>query len=417
MRLLCLVTLLLLTVGGLGEGEGGHVEPSEGIEGVDDKVVVEEEEEEGEEVKVEEWEEDKVGEDLAKDSSILEDNIDEPADLKKSKSEEEEETSTSAFPSSSQGEGERDLEGSDDKSVVDEKEDPPNLEREDPPTPTEKDEGGDPPPTSASEGPCLVCSCSTLDNMGDSMKMNNKMIETWNETIQIDCSQLDLSTWIPMQGASLAVDFSHNLLTTLPTFSQAGMVSLDLSYNQIALLPPLQLAHLASSLVNLNLAGNKLARSGLSDDSLQMDPVQHLSRPWILETLSLADNRLHSLPADIFGQLGSLQSLDLSSNPLSEMDAATIQAIGGIASLLSLSLADCRLASLSHGLLDGLIQLETLDLSGNPLTMIDPRLRSAPSITSLVLDRSYKILHYTNQWFPPNFAFLCSLIFFSFLQL
>ena len=414
MRLLCLVTLLLLTVGGLGEGEGGHVEPSEGIEGVDDKVVVEEEEEEGEEVKVEEWEEDKVGEDLAKDSSILEDNIDETADLKKSKSEEEEETSesTSAFPSSSQGEGERDLEGSDDKSVVDEKEDPPNLEREDPPTPTEKDEGGDPPPTSASEGPCLVCSCSTLDNMGDSMKMNNKMIETWNETIQIDCSQLDLSTWIPMQGASLAVDFSHNLLTTLPTFSQEGMVSLDLSYNQIALLPPLQLAHLASSLVNLNLAGNKLARSGLSDDSLQMDPVQHLSRPWILETLSLADNRLHSLPADIFGQLGSLQILDLSSNPLSEMDAATIQAIGGIASLLSLSLADCRLASLSHGLLDGLIQLETLDLSGNPLTMVDPRLRSAPSITSLVLDRSYILLHVSS-----NFAFLCSLILFSFLQL
>ena len=410
MRLLCLVTLLLLTVGGLGEGEGGHVEPSEGIEGVDDKVVVEEE---GEEVKVEEWEEDKVGENLAKDSSILEDNIDESTDLKKSKSEEEEETSesTSAFPSSSLGEGERDLEGSDDKSVVDEKEDPPNLEREDPPTPTEKDEGGDPPPTSASEGPCLVCSCSTLDNMGDSMKMN-KMIETWNETIQIDCSQLNLSTWIPMQGASLAVDFSHNLLTTLPTFSEAGMVSLDLSYNQIALLPPLQLAHLASSLVNLNLAGNKLARSGLSDDSLQMDPVQHLSRPWVLETLSLADNRLHSLPADIFGQLGSLQSLDLSSNPLSEMDAATIQAIGGIASLLSLSLADCRLASLSHGLLDGLIQLETLDLSGNPLTMVDPRLRSAPSITSLVLDRSYILLHVSS-----NFAFLCSLILFSFLQL
>ena len=146
MRLLCLVTLLLLTVGGLGEGEGGHVEPSEGIEGVDDTVVVEEE---GEEVKVKKWEEDKVGENVAKDSSILEDNIYESTDLTNSKSEEEEETSegTSAFPSSSLGEGERDLEGSDDKSVVDEKEDPPNLEREDPPTPTEKDEGGDPPPT------------------------------------------------------------------------------------------------------------------------------------------------------------------------------------------------------------------------------------------------------------------------------
>ena len=158
------------------------------------------------------------------------------------------------------------------------------------------------------------------------------------------------------------------------------------------LLPPFHFAPLATCLVTLNLAGNKLTRSGLSDTSLQMDPEQHLSRPWVLETLSLADNRLHSLPADIFGQLGKLQSLDLSSNPLSEMEAATIQAIGVIASLTSLSLADCRLASLSHGLLDGLTQLETLDLSGNPLTMIDPRLRSAPSITSLIFDRSYKCL-------------------------
>ena len=157
------------------------------------------------------------------------------------------------------------------------------------------------------------------------------------------------------------------------------------------LLPPLHFAQLATSLVTLNLAGNKLARHGLSDTSLQMDPEQHLFCPWLLETLSIADNRLHSLPAGLFGQLGNLQSLDLSSNPLSEMDAATIQAIGGIATLISLALADCRLASLSHGLLDGLTQLETLDLSGNPFTMIDPRLRSAPSITSLVFDRSYQL--------------------------
>ena len=36
---------------------------------------------------------------------------------------------------------------------------------------------------------------------------------------------------------------------------------------------------------------------------------------------------------------------------------------------------------------DGLTQLESLDLSGNPFTTVDPRLRSAPSLTSLVLDR------------------------------
>ena len=382
MRMLCLVALVLLTVEGLGapqgEGEGGQVEPSEGIEGREDKIVVEEEDDD--EVKEEEWVEDNAGKDLAKDVEGK-DVTEETVDLKKSRSEEEEETSESPSTSpSSGGEGEIGLEGSDDKSVVDE-----TME--------------DSPPTTASDGPCSVCSCSTLDETGNSKKMNNTMfsdmVGTLEEMIQIDCSHLNLSIWLPMQGPSLAVDFSHNMLTSLPTFSEGGIVSLDLSYNQVTLLPPLHFAHLAASLITLNLAGNKLAVKGLSDASLQMDPEQHLSQPWMLQTLSLADNRLHSLPPDIFGQLGRLQSLDLSSNPLSEMDAATIQAIGGIASLLFLSLADCRLASLSHGMLDGLTQLDTLDLSGNPLTMVDPRLRSAPSIASLVLDRSYTLLAFS----------------------
>ena len=207
-----MVILLLLTVECLGQDEGGLEEPSEGIEGVDDEVVVGGEEK-GDEVK----EEESVGKELAKDSSIPEENL----DLKNSRREEEEETSKS------EGGRERNLEGSDDKSIVDEREDPSTSteekESDDPTTSTDRE---DPQPTSPNEGPCSVCSCPTLDDMGNSMKMNNKkfsdMVETLDETlIQIDCSQLNLSTWIPMQQApSLAVDFSHNLLTTLPTFSQ-----------------------------------------------------------------------------------------------------------------------------------------------------------------------------------------------------
>ena len=378
MRLFCLVAFLFLAREGLGaeQREGGEVGTSEGIEGVKDKVVVDEVEE-GED---EEGREEDVEKDFSNDSSSLEEKAvtEETVDLNISSSASEEASKRPSSHPSSSGEGESGLEGSDDKSVVDVSEDPST--------------------TTDSDGPCSVCFCSTLDEMENSTKMNNKMfshlVDTSNEMILIDCSHLNLSTWLPMEGSSLAVDFSYNLLTTLPTFSQeGGMVSLDLSYNQLTLLPPLHFAQLAASLLNLNLAGNKLAVKGLSDTSLQMDPEQHLTQPWMLETLSLADNRLHSLPADIFGQLGRLQSLDLSSNPLSEMDAATIQAIGGIPSLLSLSLAHCRLASLSHGLLDGLTQLENLDLSENPFTIVDPRLRSAPSITSLALDRSYKTLH------------------------
>ena len=147
----------------------------------------------GDEVKEEEWMEDSVG-----------------RELKNSRSEEEEETSRSTSPSSSKREGEAEvgLEGSDDKSVVDKSEDPP--------TSTEREK---PPPTSAYDGPCSVCSCSTLDNN----RKFSDMLENSDETlVQIDCSHLNLSTWAPLQqqAASLAVDFSHNLLATLPTFAQ-----------------------------------------------------------------------------------------------------------------------------------------------------------------------------------------------------
>ena len=70
MRLLCLVAFLFLAREGLGaeQGEGGQVGTSEGIEGVKDKVVVDEVEE-GEE---EEGSVEDVEKDFSNDSSSLE---------------------------------------------------------------------------------------------------------------------------------------------------------------------------------------------------------------------------------------------------------------------------------------------------------------------------------------------------------
>ena len=337
MKLLGLVNVALLLLAGEGLGEGAGEGGAGHLAGIEAKVVAEEAL-------------DKERLDVGKDSTVSSSSNLEREDLNNSGNAEEETTSNSPSPGDpNSSDGKDGLDGSEDETVVD---------------------GGEENPTGnsspAPEFPCTVCSCSTQDASGNSKKIkSNVLVQNSSNLIQIDCSDLSLTTWLPMQGSTLVVDFSHNLLTRVPMFTQ-GIVSLDLSYNQLTDLPPLHFADLAASLLNLNLAGNNLAMEGLSDTSLQMDPEQHLSQAWSLETLSLADNRLHSLPADIFGQLGGLQNLDLSSNPLSEMDAATIQAIGGIASLVSLSLADCRLASLSHGLLDGLTQLESFDLSGNP---------------------------------------------------
>ena len=417
MRLRCLLVIVLLAIEGPGASKadkdhaiGDNLGAVEGIDGVEDETVVD--------VAEEEEEEDGGAEGLvSKDTNTAFENLT-GSNILKNVTNLSEKSLTEVAVESDQDNGEQEvkysaeslidaeegsgLDGSDEEVLA---EDVNNDKNDEDTTNKEIDS-----PTE--EGPCSVCYCSTLSESGDPVRMNDEMFfklaNTSDKIIKVDCSNRNISTWTPMQGSNLAVDLSNNLLEDLPDFLEKGMVTLDLSNNQVTSLPPFHFVNLSSTLVFLNLAGNMLSITGLSDTSLQMNPEQHLSQAWVLETLSLADNRLHSLPADLFGQLSRLQSLDLSSNPLSEMDAATVQAIGGIVTLKSLSLADCGLTSLSHGLVgiiiviliititminlitikvDGLTQLESFDLSGNPFTTVDPRLRSAPSLTSLVLDR------------------------------
>ena len=108
--------------------------------------------------------------------------------------------------------------------------------------------------------------------------------------------------------------------------------------------------------------------------------------PFVLIDLSLANNRIHSLPPTIFSQLGKLEELDLSFNPLGDMDDSTATAIGSVASLHFLSLKECQLSFLPEPLLSGLTQLLRLDLSGNYFTSVDPRIRLAHSLAGLALD-------------------------------
>ena len=145
------MAFLFLAREGLGaeQGEGGEVGTSEGIEGVKDKVVVDEVEE-GED---EEGREEDVEKDFSNDSSSIEEKAvtEETVDLNISSSASEETSKSPSSHPSSSGEGE--LEGSDDKSVVDVSEDPST--------------------TTDNDGPCSVCFCSTLDEMENSTKNLN----------------------------------------------------------------------------------------------------------------------------------------------------------------------------------------------------------------------------------------------------
>jgi len=231
---------------------------------------------------------------------------------------------------------------------------------------------------------CSKCTCYTSTS-------STPMVSVVCPAPSLPC----LSSWPPVHTALptnttlLTINLSHNCLTSLPRLKQLNVASLDLSSNSLDSLAALQFSNLSSSLLILNLSGNQLTPTGLSPLALHQDPEAQAVAPWRLQVLSLADNRLHSIPAPLFAQLGNLEALDLGGNPLGpDMDPSTTQAIGGLASLSSLVLASCGLTSLPPALLPGLTLLSSLDLSGNPLTVVDPSLALAPSLTSLLLDRT-----------------------------
>jgi Leucine-rich repeat (LRR) protein len=70
-------------------------------------------------------------------------------------------------------------------------------------------------------------------------------------------------------------------------------------------------------------------------NQLVEDMVEDDDTPFALIELSLANNRIHSLPPAIFSQLGKLEDLDLSLNPLDDMDDSTTAVIGSVVSLHS----------------------------------------------------------------------------------
>jgi hypothetical protein len=59
------------------------------------------------------------------------------------------------------------------------------------------------------------------------------------------------------------------------------------------------------------LGDNKIDAAGLDDESFAKDMVED-DTLFVLIDVSLANNRIHSLPPAIFAQLGNLEDLDLS---------------------------------------------------------------------------------------------------------
>ena len=192
---------------------------------------------------------------------------------------------------------------------------------------------------------CDLCKCDELDNL----------------PLHIDCSNIGLDQ-VPeslenvVENRSVTVNFSYNKFSNISGFPGIQVWEVDFSHNEISSIDKYMFANISKDLLHLDLGDNKIDAAGLNDESFGKNMVED-DTPFALIDLSLANNRIHSLPSAIFAQLGNLEDLDLSVNPLGDMDDSTATAIGSVVSLHFLSLSECQLSFLPLPLLSGLTQL------------------------------------------------------------
>ena len=222
---------------------------------------------------------------------------------------------------------------------------------------------------------CSNLNITSLDNI--STEINTTTTTTTTMTT-------DNSTNTATNTETTITDKIDTTTTTTTTSSSQTVVGLDLSRNQLRSLDGGLLPSLLASLTWLDLSENQLSSPGLSEASLQPRGGERSS----LLILNVSHNKISHLPPTLFASLDLLESLDLSFNPLTDLDGASSSAIGAVGSLQFLAVRGCGLRALQEEMMAGLRQLRTLDLSSNHFTRIDPSIRAAPALTSLIVDNN-----------------------------
>ena len=206
--------------------------------------------------------------------------------------------------------------------------------------------------------------CSVLSN------------DQFSQTIYINCSHLNIT--------NLNYIYTEPNITTSNTSRRGLVVGLDLSGNHLISLGGDLVTSLLASLTSLDLNHNQLDSRGLSETSLQPAGAERSN----LTILNISHNKIGHLPPSLFAYLHHLETLDLSFNPLDQLDSDTSSAIGAVGTLQFLDLRGCGLRVLQEEMMAGLTQLRTLDLSSNHFTRIDPSIRAASALTSLIVDNN-----------------------------
>lgn len=201
------------------------------------------------------------------------------------------------------------------------------------------------------------------------------------------------------------INLAENRLNSLPPelFSEAKNVKeINLSNNSLNVLAP-GIFNDLQQLVSLDLSHNQLASewiNGLTFKGLDRLVILDLSHNHInkmdagtfkaltnLQALRLQENRISSLPDNMFLELGKLTTLTLSNNLLRKIDADTFS---GLTSLAVLSLDYNQIAEVHDEAFRNVnSSLQDLHLNGNKLLRVPGALSSVPHLKTLDLGENH----------------------------
>ncbi|CAL8140087.1 unnamed protein product [Orchesella dallaii] len=234
--------------------------------------------------------------------------------------------------------------------------------------------------------------CKDVNSCLCDMKIATPVILCQGMGLQIMYEQTDWQATFDNENlpenTTLDIRFDENFLTTIPRFPPMPILFLTLRRNNISVIEDLAFSEL-KQLNFLDLSYNNL-RSGSLNEKVFMGPFNASQGyfPLPLKHLNLSHNFIHSLNIKAFDHLTNLQTLDLSHNPLKVLSGTTSMAIASMKNLEYLGLAQCGLDQIHAGMLHDLDKLSALDLSGNLFVEVPQELRYTHNLIVLNLDRN-----------------------------
>ncbi|CAH0383315.1 unnamed protein product [Bemisia tabaci] len=183
------------------------------------------------------------------------------------------------------------------------------------------------------------------------------------------------------------LNLSHNALQKV-TDIPPGLTKLDLSYNQISEITPLNSWPSMNALLYLNLSHNNLQDFlvggsfsnlltlrflDLSFNQMSIPPVESIAELSSMQGLDLQGNIISELGPKSFGKQGVLSNLNLANN---EISIISVGAFEGLIQLTHLNLSSNKLSSVPNGAFFSLVALQTLDLSYNEIETLDNKTNS-----------------------------------------